>query len=119
MCIRDRSRLSGNARIDLGLSLNPSEYAKKTFGMFPGDEKNVEVRFDESLIGAVIDRFGKDTFIIDENNGYFRAVLKVAVSNSFLSWLFQFGGKAVILAPDEVIDQMKSLLNKVQNRYEK
>lgn len=112
-----QSRVGTEERIPLNAGLKPSDYIKRTFGMVAGDEKNVQVRFDDALIGVVIDRFGKDIVIVDEHDGHFRAVLKVAVSNSFLAWLFQFGGKAAVLEPEEVAVKMKALLEETAERY--
>ncbi len=112
-----QSRVGVEDRIPLAADLKPSDYVKRTFGMVAGDERNVEVRFDASLIGVVIDRFGKDIFIVDEHDGHFRAVLKVAVSNSFLAWLFQFGSKAAVLGPEDVAARMKGLLEEVGEGY--
>ncbi|MGL5207297.1 MAG: helix-turn-helix transcriptional regulator, partial [Acidaminococcaceae bacterium] len=45
-------------------------HARKHFGMYGGEETNVELQFDKSLAGVVIDRFGKDIAIkqTDEND---------------------------------------------------
>jgi predicted DNA-binding transcriptional regulator YafY len=49
-------------------TINVAEYAKKVFGMFSGEELSVRVMFDNSLVGVVIDRFGKSVIIrkVDE-----------------------------------------------------
>lgn len=112
-----QSRVGDEARAPLHADIKPSDYVKRTFGMVAGDEKNVEVRFEDSLIGVVIDRFGKDIFIVDEHDGHFRAVLRVAVSNSFLAWIFQFGSRAAVLGPEDVAAKMKALLEEAAARY--
>ena len=43
--------------------INIGEYAKKVFSMFGGEEAILRVMFDNSLLGVVIDRFGKNTII--------------------------------------------------------
>jgi predicted DNA-binding transcriptional regulator YafY len=52
-----------------------------------------------------------------EREKCFVANLKVAVSPVFLSWLIQFGGRASILAPAVVRDQMKAMLEESLSPY--
>ncbi len=40
-----------------------SEYTNKVLNMFGGEEVLVQLQFDDSLVNAVIDRFGKDVVI--------------------------------------------------------
>jgi predicted DNA-binding transcriptional regulator YafY len=85
-------------------------YSEKMFGMFDGEDRTVEVLFDNSLISVVIDRFGLETQIRKTDENHFTAYLKVVVSPVFLSWIFQFGNMAKILSPDNVTAQFKNLL---------
>ena len=45
-------------------ALDMAEYAKKVFGMFSGREERVRMRFDNQLVGAVLDRLGRETMLI-------------------------------------------------------
>ncbi len=94
-----------------------SEYTKSVFSMFGGKAVNVSVKFENSLAGVVFDRFGTDvsTMRVDEN--HFVCNLNVAVSPVFLGWLVGFGSKAEILSPDFVVDEMKTLLGQVTDKY--
>ena len=56
---------------DDGKKVTPGEYSKAHFSMFGGEEDVVTVRFNNSLIGVVLDRFGKDVSIIPKGNEYF------------------------------------------------
>ena len=40
--------------------LDVTDFSKKTFGMFAGEKKRLQLVFDNSLIGVAIDRFGKE-----------------------------------------------------------
>lgn len=40
-----------------------AEYTKKVFNMFGGEEVTAKIQFDNSLVNAVVDRFGKDIII--------------------------------------------------------
>ena len=43
---------------------NVAEYIKSSFSMFSGEAEEVKLRFDNSLINTVIDRFGNDITLI-------------------------------------------------------
>jgi predicted DNA-binding transcriptional regulator YafY len=94
-----------------------AEYTKKVFKMFGGEEVLVQLQFDNSLVNAVIDRFGKDVVIgkMDENSFYIW--IKVAVSSTFFAWISQFGNKVKILSPELVIEQYKLHLSDILNQY--
>lgn len=49
--------------------IDMAAYAKKMFGMFDGEEQNVEILCENGLAGVMIDRFGKDVPMlkVDEN----------------------------------------------------
>lgn len=95
-----------------------AEYTKKVFNMFGGEEVLVQLQFDNSLVNAVIDRFGKDVVIgkIDENSFYIW--IKVAVSSTFFAWISQFGNKVKVLSPDSVIDKYRNHMRDILAQYE-
>jgi predicted DNA-binding transcriptional regulator YafY len=94
------------------------QHANRLFQMFSGDETNVKLRFHKSLINVVIDRFGKDTMLIPEDDEYFNFTVKVAVSPMFLSWVIGFGSKAKVLYPQSVVDQCKALCAEAMAQYQ-
>ena len=55
-------------------------YAKKTFGMFTGQDRSVRLRFKNILAGAVFDRFGRDVMLIPDGEDHFVVTLDGAVS---------------------------------------
>ncbi|MGD9678336.1 MAG: helix-turn-helix transcriptional regulator [Vulcanibacillus sp.] len=97
--------------------INIVEYTKKIFSMYGGEEETVKIQFDNSLLGVVIDRFGKSTIIhkIDENN--FAAILTVELSPPFWGWIFQFGNKVKIISPENVKDEYVKYVNEVKEVY--
>lgn len=95
-------------------------YAQKHFSMYGGEIKTVEIRFENCLSSAVIDRFGYDVDMIKEDDGkHFNISTELAVSNQFLGWIFGLGGKAKIISPPEVVDMMKAQLKNIINDYKK
>ncbi len=92
-------------------------YTKTVFSMFGGEETEVTVKFKNNLAGAVFDRFGTDIPIIQSDDEHFVCRIKVAVSPHFLSWIISFGNRAEIISPNEVVDQIKALLDSVRQNY--
>ncbi|MBP7403198.1 MAG: WYL domain-containing protein [Clostridia bacterium] len=90
-----------------------SRYVRARFSMYTGEEEMVEMEFDNDLIGVVIDRFGKDVPVNRHGTDRFRIHAKVAVSPTFLSWVFQFGSKACIVGPASVSERMRDMLREV------
>ena len=80
-------------------------YAKKTFGMFAGEERDVTLRCKDSLAGVIIDRFGHNVTITDADDGFFTVTVKAAVSPLFITWLMNFGSDIRILSPEDVINK--------------
>lgn len=93
------------------------EHANRLFQMFAGDCVNVKMRFHESLLNVVIDRFGRETMLIPDGEHYFNFTVPVVVSPMFLSWIIGFGNKAKILYPQSVVDQCKELCQQVIDQY--
>ena len=70
-----------------------SQYTKQVFKMYGGQMEEMVLRFDNSLIGAVYDKFGEGTKMtrVDENTC--KAAVKVQISPTFEGWVYQFGNK--------------------------
>ncbi len=94
------------------------KYCTRIFSMFQGEAKLVRLEFDKSLVSVVFDRFGLDIEIKEEKEKSFIIEEEVLVSQTFLSWLFQFGNQAKILGPQEVIDEARDLIRKNLENYE-
>ncbi len=94
-----------------------AEYSNKTFNMFGGDDERVELLVHNSLIGVMIDRFGKDITTIKKDDEHFIAVLNISASPMFLGWLFSFGDKVKVLSPERVVDKIKTLSETVNKIY--
>jgi predicted DNA-binding transcriptional regulator YafY len=95
-----------------------AEYTKKVFNMFSGEEVYVRIQFDNSIVNAVVDRFGKDIVIgrIDEANFYI--CIKVAVSSTFFAWITQFGNKVKVIHPEAIVIQYKNFLEDIIMAYD-
>ena len=94
-----------------------SAYAKKVFGMFTGQDRQVKMRFTNNLAGAVFDRFGTDIMLIPDGEDHFTVTLDLAVSPRFYAWLFGFGTDAEILSPDDVREDAFNMAQRIVEMY--
>ena len=98
--------------------LDMADYAKKSFGMFGGKEQAVKLRVANHLAGVIIDRFGKDVIMIPEDDKHFTVNVEVHVSSQFLAWVFSLGEGVKIISPNEVLEQMKTEIERLIRQYE-
>ena len=91
-------------------ALDMAEYTKAVFGMFSGESQQVRMRFENSLVGPVLDRLGPDAMLIPDGEGHFTVTAKIVVSSQFYAWVFGFGDRAQILAPASVAEGMRAQL---------
>ena len=92
-------------------------YAKKTFGMFVGKEHMVKLECDNSLVGVIIDRFGKDVNIKKLDEWHFTANVKVSVSRQFLAWVISLGEGIKIAGPETVLVQIRKEVERLCRQY--
>ena len=108
----DRDGMEAFKALDMGI------YARKVFGMFSGKEAKVTLRFDNELVGAVLDRLGQDVMIIPDGDEHFTVSADVVVSPQFFAWVSGFGKMAKIVSPESVVAQMKEHAETVASMYE-
>ena len=87
-----------------------ADFTKEVFNMYDGQEVTVDLRCDNSLMKTMIDRFGEDVKTLAYDMTSFRLLTDVSVSPTFFGWVFGFGGKVQILAPEEVKEQYKQMI---------
>lgn len=95
-----------------------ADYANKTFGMYGGREETVTLLFENSLIGVVMDRFGREAPIRRRDEEHFSVRVRVAVSGQFFGWLTGLGEGARIMAPEDVRAAYLAHLRKTLAGYE-
>lgn len=98
-----------------GKALN--DHANQLFQMFSGETIAVKMRFHNSLVNVIIDRFGSETMLIPDGPEHFVFTVNIAVSPMFLSWIIGFGNKAKILHPLSAIEACKQLCEDVASQY--
>lgn len=97
--------------------LDLAEYAKKSFGMFRGEEYQVKLRVENHLAGVIIDRFGKDVMMIPVDEEHFTVNVNVHASKQFLAWVISIGEGIEILSPEEVVQNMRREIERLNRQY--
>lgn len=95
-----------------------ASYTQKSFGMFAGEEESVRLKFDNSLVGVLLDRFGKDISIYKVDDTHSETIVKVAVSSQFYGWVFAFGKGIQIQSPKAVVDGYKNQIQTLKEIYD-
>ena len=90
-----------------------ASYTEQAFKMFGGQQEDVVLEFDRSLMGAVYDRFGEGTKMMTTAPEKCVASVRVRVSPVFWGWLFQFAGQMQILSPAHLIAEYKDRCQQV------
>lgn len=102
------------------LSLSEEEIAKSlraTYYMYGGKTETVTLEMSNRLINVVIDRFGDGVHLTPIDEKHFAVRLEVQISPTFWGWLFQFGNRAIVTAPQWVVDAAETELLKLQKAY--
>ena len=92
-----------------------SEYINTSFRMYNSEHQEVELICDNSVMDAIIDRFGDDVQTFANDTTSFRAVVNIAVSHVFFSWVFGFGGRVKIKSPEGVRNQYADTIAEAYN----
>ena len=94
-------------------------YIRQTFSMFGGEKEKVTIRFENSLLDTVIDKFGVGfgAEYVPDGENHFVVTTNVAVSDQFYAWICGFGTKAKIVAPEKVAKAFGKYLADIQKQY--
>lgn len=84
----------------LGFDIN--SYINTMFRMYDAEREVVVLQVDNTLMDAIIDKFGPDvtTYACDENS--FLIIATVSIGTPFFNWLFGFQGKVKVNSPESV-----------------
>ena len=95
------------------------KYINTMYHMFSSERKTVELTCDNSVMDAIIDRFGEDVVTYAYDMESFKAVVEVAVNNVLFSWIVGFEGLVKIKSPDDVKDEYAEFVTKAYDSLEK
>ena len=95
-----------------------NKYVKTTFRMHNAPCAEVELVCDNSLVDAMIDRFGTDVNISEFDKDHFLVTEEVAVGKVFFNWIFGFEGMVKIKSPESVREQYKEKVLKASEQID-
>ena len=94
-----------------------AHYTKGLFGMFGGERVTVSLEGEDRMAGVLIDRFGKDIWIMPAGEGRFVARVEASVSPQFFGWIMGLGEGIRITAPESVVSQMREHVHRLNAQY--
>ena len=89
-----------------------SDYFSQIFSMYDGNDCRVTLLCENDLMKHIIDRFGEKVFTAPSDDKHFVVETTVSLSQTFYGWVFSFGGKMKITAPQQAIDGFSRILEK-------
>lgn len=92
-------------------------YMKGVFSMFGGEQANVKLSVDNSLIGVIVDRFGSNVIIAKESETSFTVNVDVMLSPQFYAWVFGLDTKVRILSHQKAVDEFNQKLSAFQTSF--
>ncbi len=110
--------VSDTPRDPLPPGFDLGEYTKTIFNMYNGEAATVQLQLDASLLNAAMDRFGSDAHMYTAKDGTIHLTAQVEVGPTFFGWLFQFGSKIRLLAPQHAVDSFTAWCRDVMAQYE-
>ena len=85
--------------------------------MFGGELTRVTLEGRADMVGALIDRFGKDITITPQEGGRFTATVEVAASRHFIGWIIALGDGVRITGPASLVEQMREEAQRLTALY--
>ena len=102
---------------DCRKSFNVATYSKKCFKMFAGEESDVVIRFNSNLLNFMIDEFGEDIEISNNNDNTYNGRFIAKVGKGLARWIFQLGNDAKVLYPNSLKEEVKKELMEMVELY--
>ena len=98
-------------------TFDAAAYTSRTFSMFGGETTPATLLVEESVMSAIIDRFGKDVESAPVDATHARVHVTVAASPVFFGWLAQFGTAVRLEAPSTLARQYADYLRDIADSY--
>ena len=94
-------------------SFDVAHYTREVFRMYDNQEvKKVTLVCSNEVMKGVIDKFGDEITVNKIDSEHFLTRVKVCTSPTFYGWVFQWGGKIRIEAPEEAVEEYREMARK-------
>lgn len=94
-----------------------SDYLKKTFNMYNGEQKMVVLRCANDLLETIVDKFGSELEFTCHDDNAFTVRAQVCISDGLIDWLLQYGERMVVLSPKSLKDTMLQKIEALGKAY--
>lgn len=93
-------------------------YIDESFQMFSGVEDiRLKIRLKNELLNPMFDHFGLDVDVIPDGEDAFILTTKAKLSTGLLGWILQWGSQAEVLAPQSLVEEVKSEIIRMNATY--
>lgn len=90
-----------------------ASFCDSMFLMYGDEKQDVTLSCEYSVMSKVIDRFGEDIVIMPgEDEEHFTITESVMACSTFYSWIFNYGGRIRIIAPERVKGEFAELIHR-------
>ncbi len=114
--ISDIPKIINTHRVPEPVDLYTDKYTKEAMRMMTGEDCEVMLEFDDSVIGNLFDHFGQDLEITCIKKSLYKAKVKVQLNNVFFAWLFGFDGKVRLVGDRDIQEQYVRRVSKEMAR---
>ena len=94
-----------------------ADYANKSFNMFSGEPKPIQLICNNDLLDVMLDRFGKTVKIQKHDENSFILKTNAAVSDGLVAWILQFGPRVKVKSPNDLIYEIKNRAEETLKLY--
>ncbi|SFD65363.1 Predicted DNA-binding transcriptional regulator YafY, contains an HTH and WYL domains [Lentibacillus persicus] len=96
---------------------NLQEYVNQSFHMFAGEEMRIKIRFHNSLVNVVLDRFGQEADIREVDDEHFVLSTKAKLSEGLVNWILTWGDRAKVLSPEHLVSRLRTQIEQMNTLY--
>lgn len=89
-----------------------ADFSEKAFRLFDKEHERVTLLCEDGMMNTVLDHFGEKIKTERADETHFRTTVEVALSPTFYSWVFEFGGGIKILSPQSAQNAYRELAKK-------
>jgi proteasome accessory factor B len=115
--VKDTDRVAGD-KFDYPAAFEPSAHMTGPFGMIRGPKERVVIRFDASVAHYVTRKRWHATQKFRDVDGGIEMTLEPSGTTEMVSWVLSFGGKAELLGPKKLREQVAKEAREAAGKYE-
>lgn len=93
------------------------EHVSPSFGVYAAKMANIVLEFDERVMNPIIDKFGLDALVFNQEGAMLQAHVKAPLSPQFFGWLLQLTPWAKIASPKHARQEFCDWLKRTQDMY--